>query len=397
MDLIICPNGHPNRPGRSHCVVCKAPLPLPLPPEPDPPAVRAPATSRPPTAPTPNAPPPAAPDATATPSPAGSDANRWLAVFLIVLLMLAIAAVAWLVWPRLSGETATQLVPPAATEPSLPIVAATDAGPTDVGPTDVGSTDAAPTAVPPTEPPPAPVVVADPTATPLPATAAPTDTPPEIATPTIDPRGSELLTHGNLIANGDFSAAWGDAWLRQVSENNGVQAIEVVSLDDGPAPIALRLTKTGTGTTRLQQIIDVPRRATELRFTGALRLAGSAAPDGSEGRVALMLTYMDENDAALGYSVWIDGSQPASTLWGISPLPAFGPQLSPRYALDEAWQTIDIRLQEEFLNRLPGLDADRVRRIGVNLLALASDTCEPSGCPVTLEAADLQFLPTAMQ
>jgi hypothetical protein len=280
-------------------------------------------------------------------------------------------------------------VPPAATAPALPaVIAPTETLPvvmaTEVavdGPTAPPAAEVPPTAAPPT---------------PLPATDAPTSLPP--ATATIDPSGSELLTHGNLIANGDFAEGWVQTWLRQVSDNNGVQAAETVTFDDAPSPAGLRLTKTGSGTTRLQQIIDVPRRATELRFTGDLRLVGSVAADGvSEGRVALMLSYLDENDAALGHTVWIDGSQPASTLWGRAPLPAFGPQLSPRYALDEGWQTIDIRLQEELVNRLPGLDAGRIRRVAINLLALAGDTCGPTDCAVTLEVANLQFLPTDMR
>jgi hypothetical protein len=54
-------------------------------------------------------------------------------------------------------------------------------------------------------------------------------------------------------------------------------------------------------------------------------------------------------------------------------------------------------LQEEFVNRIVGLNADRVSRIDINLLAMASDTCNPDGCPVTLEVANLQFLPTEME
>jgi hypothetical protein len=386
MDLVICPNGHPNRPGRAQCVVCKAPLPLPpdaAKPAAPPPAPRA--AAAPPTA---KPAPPAATDTAAPPSGA-SQGSRW-PVWLLLGLTVAAIALAWALWPRLrDGRSATQLVPPAATAPALPaVVAPTETLPvamvTEVvvaGPTDLPPTEPPPTAAPPTPPP---------------ATDDPTSPPP--ATATIDPSGSELLTHGNLIANGDFAEGWVQTWLRQVSDNNGVQAAETVPFDDAPSPAGLRLTKTGSGTTRLQQIIDVPRRATELRFTGDLRLSGSVAADGvSEGRVALMLSYLDENDAALGHTVWIDGSQPASTLWGRAPLPAFGPQLSPRYALDEGWQTIDIRLQEELVNRLPGLDAGRIRRVAINLLALASDTCGPTDCPVTLEVANLQFLPTDMR
>lgn len=342
MDLVFCPNGHPNRPGRAQCVVCKAPLPLP-PESQVPPPVRPPLPPRSAPRPTPDAAPltpaPQPTDATSPETSPTPTPRRWPALLLLGLLILAIVAT-WLLWPRLRDDTATQPSPPAATVPSLPIVA-------------------------PTEPP---------------ATAPPSAAP---------------STPGNLIAGGDFAAGWEEAWASEGPDGNGETAITATTFASAPAPAGLQISQAGAGTTRLQQTIDLPGPATDLRFSSALRLVGSAASDGAEGRAALMLTYLDENDAALGYSVWIDGSQPASTLWGQAPLPVFGPQLSPRYALDETWQTIDVDLADELLNRLPGVEPERVRRIGVNLLALGSETCAPSGCPITLEAAALQLLPAA--
>lgn len=390
MDLVMCPNGHPNRPGRSQCVVCRAPLPMP-----DVPDVESSVAAALP--PKPGTPPPAKPPSAATSEAASSKdsadggCGRWPALLIIALLTVGVVLVS-IFWPRLTADDQqTLLVEPTAIqtvavavvvtlEPALPATTLPASVTVAVEPTAV-SLETAPVAPPEPEP-----------------TLAPTEAPPQptATSPIVD--DSQPLDHDNLIVNGDFSEKWVDTWQREVSANNGVQAVEVVTFDDeSPTPSGLRITKSGSGTTVVRQTVAVPRRATELRFTGDLRLVGSRAEDGgSEGRVALMLVYLDENGERLGYSVWMDGSQQSSNLWGSSPLPAFGPQLAPRFVAGEGWQSIDIRLQEEFVNRLP-LDPGRVKQININLLALASDTCEPTACPVTLEVANLQLLPTAMK
>lgn len=399
MDLVMCPNGHPNRPGRSQCVVCKAPLPLlataegSVPVEPAAPSAQsapAPSTVAQASTPPPKAGPPPAtkePDAKTTTDAPKRGCGRYIILLVIGLIAVAVIVGA-IFWPMLKYNDKTTLLVATAvmSDVTVPAEETVAIAIEPVEPTAAPQ----PTAVPPTETAPRPTdAPAEPTAEPAQPTTAPT---------TAAGDDTQPLDHGNLITNGDFSARWVDTWTRQVSNNNGVQAVEAVTFENAPSASGLRLTKSGTGTTLVQQTIDVPRRATELRFTGNLRLAGSLAADGvSEGRVALMLTYLDENSQPLGYSVWIDDSQPASGLWGISPLPEFGPRLSPHFADGEAWQTIDVRLQEEFINRLPGLDAGQVKHIGISLLALASDTCTPEDCPVTLEVSDLQFVPTAME
>lgn len=404
MDLVMCPNGHPNRPGRSQCVVCRAPLVVPA-------TAEATATTTASAAASVDAPTTVAattppPNKATTPAPTTSDSTtptkesknggcgRWILLAIIGLIALAVI-VGSVLWPliRFSDEP-TVLVEQAAPAEATTVVVIEPVEPTQAP---------EPTALPATEPLPEPTVVpAEPTAVPPEPTAEPEQPEPTAAATALATEvagdDSQPLDHGNLITNGDFSERWVDTWSRQVSNNNGVQAVEVVAFENAPAPSGLRMTKTGTGTTLVQQTVDVPRRATELRFTGNLRLVGSQAADGvSEGRVALMLTYFDENGETLGYSVWIDDSQPASDLWGTSPMPEFGPRLSPHFANGEDWQTIDVRLQEEFVNRLPGLSANEVRQIGISLIGLASDTCIPDDCAVTLEVADLQFVPTEME
>lgn len=381
MDLIMCPNGHPNRPGRSRCVVCRAPLPMP----PMEVGGSALATTEPTVAPAPpsQTPAPEAAETATDGNTTSSGCGRW-AVLLALLLIAAGLVLASLYWPvvRSTGEQTSSVDPEPIRTVGVAFVVTLE-----------------PTSMPAAAALPEQTAVSTPMPNPTTAPAAPpTAAPPEATPPTVSEDDTQPLDHDNLILNGDFSERWVDTWLRQVSSNNGVQAAEAVAFDNAPATSGLRLTKTGSGTTRLQQMIDVPRRATELRFVGDVRLVGSLAADGaSEGRVALMLTYTDENDESLGHSVWIDDSQPASGLWGISPLPEFGPRLSPRYVEGDGWQTIDIRLQDEFVNRLPGLNTEQVRHVTIDLLALASDTCRPAECAVTLEVANLQLLPTEME
>ncbi len=380
-DLIICPNGHPNRPGRSLCVVCRAPLPVEAATETEQPP--APATTPPPATDKSKAAATPPVDAQEAAKSSNGGCGRWAALGIIGLIAVGVVLVS-IFWPQLRTSTEqTLLVEPTATPLMAVVVVPTE--PTQpVAPTDIPQ----PPTVEPAVPEPTDVPPPDPTTAPEPTAPVPTEIP-----PTDD--GEQPLDHGNLIVNGDFSERWVDSWTRQVSENNGVQAAEVVAFDAAPVASGLRLTKTGTGTTRLEQTIDVPRRATEMRFTGDVRLVGSLADDGvSEGRVALMLVYLDENGQRLGHSVWMDSSQTSSSLWNSSPLPDFGPQLSPRFVEGDGWQSIDVRLQDEFVNRLPGLNADVVKQIGINLLAVASDTCGPTECPVTMEVGNLQFLPT---
>jgi len=111
--------------------------------------------------------------------------------------------------------------------------------------------------------------------------------------------------------------------------------------------------------------------------------------DPAEGRAALILVYEDAAGEPLGASVWLDGSAESSALWGTW-LPAFGPATAPRY-LPDGWQTVDLPLRREFVDRLPDLDPAAVRRITVQLVVAAAAGCAPEACQSELDAAELSL------
>ena len=126
-----------------------------------------------------------------------------------------------------------------------------------------------------------------------------------------------------------------------------------------------------------------------LVFRGQLRLAGETAAAGHEGRAALLLLYEDADGRTLGASVWLDGSATNSALWG-SHLPPFGSTTAPRIQ-PATWQTVEITLGREFVDRLPAIDPNTVRRVTVVLALFGSDGCPPDGCAAGLEAAALSL------
>lgn len=374
MNLVMCPNGHPNRPGAIVCTVCRAAIAAELPEE----APVAPAKIEEASAGKEKPAAPVEPSDGETPSRSRSGCFWVLAILVLALIGTGIALIAFFyplrretVLPDPTTEQPTVAMVVEATEvPVLPSV-------TSPPPTAPPPTEAPPTATvpPPTEEPP--------TVTPVPPTEEPEPTP-------------ELAETANLITNGDFASRWVTDWRRQVANANGIQLVEQRPLPEeleGEGQI-LHMSKTGSGVVRVDQIVTVPRRATEIQFLADLRLEGSEGAAGEpEGRAALLLVYQTADGQAVAYSVWMDAGGEDTNLWGVSPLPAFGPGMAPRYLPDNEWQTIDVRLQSEFVDRLPGISPDNVEQIMVMLVLMGSETCPPEACAATLEVANLQFLP----
>ncbi len=372
---VLCPNGHPNRPGTRICAVCRALIP---------PA----ATTTPPLA----EPAPTPPDRG---QPGTGKGDSWLLALL--LLLLALTAVTLVLtflyfYPIRRGSsylaTAAVVTMPAGASGVAAVATAT---------------------LPPTAP------ATSPPATPLPATpAADRDASPTpvatitplstivgvVLTPTLATTAEAALPP-NLIQNGDFSQDWVNGWERATDGLNGTQVVEVHQSSGAPPRPLLAMSKTGAGALRVVQHVVLNGPATDLIFRGQLRLAGDISAGGHEGRAALLLLYEDADGQTLGASVWLDGSATTSALWGgqappgVQPppgsqLPPFGPTTAPRIQA-AAWQTVEIALGREFVDRLPGIDPDAVRRVTVVLALLGSDGCPPDGCVAKLEAAALSL------
>lgn len=362
---VLCPNGHPNRPGTRICAVCRALIP---------PAAHA-------------TPPAAEPAPTPPDQPGRGKADSWLLALLLLLLALT-AATLVLTFLYFS---------PLRRGPDYLATAAVVTMPAGQS----GVAAAATATLPPTAP------ATSPPATPPPATAA-TDrdaSPTLVATPvaTITPLSTivgivltptlatttEAATGLNLIQNGDFSQDWVNGWERTTDGLNGTQVVEVRQSSGNPPRPLLAMSKTGAGALRVVQHVVLNGPAADLVFRGQLRLAGEIAASGSEGRAALLLLYEDADGQMLGASVWLDGSATNSALWG-GQLPPFGPTTAPRIQ-PATWQTVEVDLGREFTDRLPTVDPAAVRRVTVVLALLGSDGCPPDGCVGQLEAAALSL------
>lgn len=382
MNLVMCPNGHPNRPGATQCTICRAPIAVDVPDEAEE------ETATPAAA--------ASTDSAAAENPKseqgdtdGGTSRRgcgWLAALVIGLLIIGLLVVAAIVAFFVPVSSRTTAIPEPGTATAEVVLVEPTAEPptsTPLPPTEPPPTEPAPTELPPTEPP---------------ATEPPPTEPPATMTPEPAAEPAEALPTGNLIANGDFSTRWVNDWTRQVSDANGIQVVEQRPLPDDPDRQMLHLSKTGSGVVSVAQTVEVPSRATEIQFLGRARLVGSeGSPGEPEGRAALLLIYQTADGERLGTSVWLDPGGQSNALWGRAPLPDFGPTTAPRFAEDDGWQTIDVRLQQEFVNRLPLVNPDNVEQITVMMVLLASDECAPEACETTLEVADLQFVPVELE
>jgi len=280
----------------------------------------------------------------------------WVAGVGIAVLVLLVTAVTILLWPGKDEETAVATTPP--TTISVAIAPET-------------------TPIPPTELP-------APTET---TTSSPTATIEKVAEIVNTPLPAPELVN-NMLINGRFDQNWDVGWQRTIGTNaNGLQRTEVIKMEAGSTGKGLHLEHSGADSLYLEQ--TVPVDPANLYFNAEVNLSGSInEATNAEGIGALMLVYRDINQQPLGYSIWVNGSQRGSQLFGIPPLPPMGNNVSWRW-LSEGWQKIGIDVRQEILNSLPTINPDAVNNITVMLLTTGSETCLPESCQVDMKAVDL--------
>lgn len=374
MELVYCPNGHPNRPGTRICAVCRALV------EPHPPS--SPAASEPPRwSPVPG------PDENITPpegepSPVAAtpqkDKRPWLWVVLLLLLLggLAVGAFLEISFPFLNVSPA-QPTP----RPDFTMVAVFEATELPIPTTPPESTPPELMATTSISPTPGEIVSELPTAV---STITPLSTDIGVAaTPTFsfDPGI-------NLLQNGDFANDWANGWS---SEMNGISSfIETRPFPDEPGVMTVHLENTGSGYLKLTQRVVLTFPVEGLEFQARIRATGAGAA--VESRGMLILRYEDMGGVPLGVSVWLDGAAESTGLWETSVLPPASIPSIVR-SLDEDWQTLTVDLGREFTDELDGVNPSNVAQIIVILAVIGDDTCIPGGCAATLDIAQLSLSP----
>ena len=346
MNQVACPQcGHFNRAGAKFCANCRSQLAV---------SSQTPPVSS------------AAPDNLSTApfqaAPVSSPkSNRWLWAAIGVVLLLIIAAVIILLWPPVAEDT---VVADATTPAEMEAEVVEDTETADALPTPISE---------PTQP-------------------AMEDTP--VSMPQEDPEDApvDLEPSPNLLTNGNFDQNWDVGWQRSIGpEASGPQRTEVVDMEQSLTGRGLQIERSGPDTLQLAQTVTV--NPANLHFRAELFLIGSIdeASNNAEGLGVLMLIYHDVDFVSLGYSIWTNGPQRSSPLFGVEPLPPVGNNVSRRW-LGSDWQGIDINLRQEIINSLPTVNPDAVNAVTVMLLAIGNDNCMPDDCLVTIRAADMVLI-----
>jgi hypothetical protein len=330
MAQVTCPNGHPNRAGAKFCSVCRAQIV---------------AFAQPPVA------------ATFAEQP---NRRRWIipaAAGIIILFI--VAALLIVFWPT-DKDDQEEVV-------------------------EVEATVTVETLEESSEPPPTVLPVV--TATLEPEEEEEMDPVEESPTPVVEPAAP---LPGNLLINGEFFDNWDNGWQRVLGENaTGSQRIEVIDLERGVAGQGVHIERDGPDALQLEQ--TVPVDPAHLYFQADVRLIGSIdTAMNAEGMAILMLVYRNEEQTALGYSIWLNGPQRVTELFGRGPLPLVGNNVSRRWLGDE-WHTIHLDLRQEVINSLPVVNVNDVRYVTVMLLGMGSESCMPDSCLVNIQATNLRL------
>ena len=362
MEPVYCPNGHPNRPGTRICMVCRALLPASTPAA----SPRQPLSQSTPPSVTPLALLSAQP-AEVTPSLSEEKAtvkkNRvWLWLLLLLLFMLLCAAIIWSLFYSssrlLSGNNAQATVAVATISAPVVAVATSVSTATPYAHPSLGLKSSVATI------------------TPLPTIVG------VVVTPTI-----AFGPDANFIQNGLFADDWSNGWTSETA--GGTNAIEMRLVPDEPGGQMVHLEQVGPGMVRLAQRVVLTYPVESLIFRTRFRLSG-VSNGATEGRGALILRYENAVGEPIGATVWLDDSADITSLWGTPPLPPFGPNVNVHY-VDEAWQSVELPLGQEFAAALSGLEMSEVRQMTLFLAVVGSEGCASSDCAALLEVAELSL------
>lgn len=172
--------------------------------------------------------------------------------------------------------------------------------------------------------------------------------------------GCRPLEPGAELVNGGFEQPLDTGWRQEAGGEVGSSTVERRrDLGQPDTGCAVRIAQTGAGYARLFQTVSVENDRYDIDFTARLSVGGSA----SCGPVAaIVLSYRDNRGRVLGSTRWY------------RPAPgneATGSDTSHLILLADSaiWARYAVNLHDELAANLPGVGADDVRRLTIQLSA----------------------------
>lgn len=172
--------------------------------------------------------------------------------------------------------------------------------------------------------------------------------------------GCRPLAPGGELVNGGFEQPLDQGWRQEAGGDAGSSTIERRrDLGQPDSGCAVRVAQTGAGYARLFQTVSVENDRCRLEFAARVSVGGSA----SCGPVAaVVLCYRDDQGRILGSTRWY------------RPAPgneAAGSDTSHLLLIADtvAWARFELNIRDELAVNLPGVRADDVKRLTIELSA----------------------------
>ena len=170
----------------------------------------------------------------------------------------------------------------------------------------------------------------------------------------------------NLLTNGDFEQPFSVGWHQDTIDDGGVVTFERTDTLGQPTPgYAARIYKYWSLYASLNQTVDVPSADLELSLDGRLTIGGISATCWPVA--AFVVSYLNDAGRELGSTMLIARDQYCE--WNESDTLNFIDVTSPG-----DWVDYDLDIAQEIADNLPGVNADDVRKVRVELYTYVNGT-----------------------
>ncbi|MFO7675293.1 MAG: hypothetical protein R6X12_03115 [bacterium] len=171
---------------------------------------------------------------------------------------------------------------------------------------------------------------------------------------------------GNLLVNGDFEQELEVGWEQDVFNLAGSHRFERSDTLGQPTPgYAALVYKELAYYASLRQVAEVPGAGLTLTFDSRMQLAGGSSTCWPTG--AFVVSYLDESGRELGSTMFILRDQYND--WRESDTLVFHDIERPG-----EWASYELDIAREIATSLPGVDAEAVRRVRVQLYSYVNGT-----------------------